>query len=52
MASPHAAGVAALYLHGSPSASPQQVRDALYALTTKNLTDARSANAHLLFTNL
>jgi subtilisin family serine protease len=52
MASPHAAGVAALYLQGSPASTPQQVRDALFALTTKNVvTDAQSANAHLLFTN-
>ncbi|MGH3741823.1 MAG: S8 family serine peptidase, partial [Micromonosporaceae bacterium] len=29
MASPHAAGVAALYLQTNPSASPQQVRDAM-----------------------
>jgi subtilisin family serine protease len=52
MASPHAAGVAALYLQGNPGAAPQQVRDALYSLTTKNIvTDAQSANNHLLFTN-
>jgi subtilisin family serine protease len=53
MAAPHVAGAAALYLQGSPASSPQQVRDGLYALTTKNIvTDARSANAHLLFSNL
>jgi subtilisin family serine protease len=53
MASPHAAGVAAVYLQGSPAAAPQQVRDALFSLTTKGVvTDARSANNHLLFTNL
>jgi subtilisin family serine protease len=53
MASPHAAGVAALYLQGSTAATPQQVRDALFGLTTKGVvTDARSANNHLLFTNL
>ena len=52
MASPHAAGVAALYLQGTPAASPQQMRDALFNLTTKNVvTDAQSANAHLLFTS-
>jgi aqualysin 1 len=52
MASPHVAGVAALYLQGNPGAAPQQVRDALYGLTTKNIvTDAQSANNHLLFTN-
>jgi subtilisin family serine protease len=53
MASPHVAGAAALYLQGSPAASPQAVRDGLYALTTKNVVkDARSANAHLLFSNM
>ena len=53
MASPHVAGVAALYLQGTPAAAPQQVRDGLFALTTKGIvTDARSANAHLLFSNL
>jgi len=52
MATPHVVGAAALYLQGTPGASPQQVRDGLYALTTKNVvTDARSANAHLLFSN-
>jgi subtilisin family serine protease len=49
MASPHAAGVAALYLQGTPAVTPQQVRDALFGLTTKGIvTDARSANNHLL----
>jgi subtilisin family serine protease len=53
MASPHVAGAAALYLQGSPAATPAQVRDALFTLTTKNVvTDARSANSHLLFSNL
>ena len=53
MASPHAAGVAALYLQGSPAGTPQQVRDALFSLTTKGIvTGAQSANNHLLFTNL
>jgi subtilisin family serine protease len=52
MATPHVAGAAALYLQGTPAATPQQVRDGLFGLTTKNVvTDARSANAHLLFTN-
>ena len=51
MASPHVAGVAALYLQGSTSASPQQVRDALYAATTKGIvTSSSTANNHLLFT--
>jgi subtilisin family serine protease len=52
MASPHVAGAAALYLQGTPAATPQQVRDALYSLTTKNkVTGAQSANNHLLFVN-
>jgi len=53
MASPHVAGAAALYLQGSPTSTPQQVRDGLFSLTTQSIvTDARSANAHLLFSNL
>jgi len=52
MATPHTAGVAALYLQGNPAATAQQVRDALYNLTTKNIvTNAQSANNHLLFSN-
>ena len=51
MAAPHAAGVAALYLQGNPGASAQQVRDALYAATTKGVvTSSKTANNHLLFT--
>ncbi|HVT44610.1 MAG TPA: S8 family serine peptidase [Thermoanaerobaculia bacterium] len=50
MAAPHAAGVAALYLQGSPGASPQTVRDALYAATTKGIvTSSSTANNHLLY---
>jgi subtilisin family serine protease len=53
MATPHVTGTAALYLQGHSIATPQQVRDALFNLTTKGIvTDARSANNHLLFTNL
>ncbi|HEY0996115.1 MAG TPA: S8 family serine peptidase [Gemmatimonadaceae bacterium] len=52
MATPHVVGVAALYLAGNPSATPQQVRDALYAATTKGIvTSSKTANNHLLFTN-
>jgi subtilisin family serine protease len=52
MATPHVVGVAALYLAGNPSATPQQVRDALYAATTKGVvTSSKTANNHLLFTN-
>ena len=53
MATPHTAGVAALYLQTHPSASPASVRTALYNLTTKSVVKrAKSANNHLLFTNL
>lgn len=52
MATPHTAGVAALYLQGNTGASPATVRDALYALTTKGIvTSSRTTNNHLLFTN-
>ncbi|HXV57209.1 MAG TPA: S8 family peptidase [Gaiellaceae bacterium] len=52
MATPHTAGVAALYLQGNPGASPNSVRTALYNLTTKGVvTSSSTANNHLLFTN-
>jgi subtilisin family serine protease len=52
MATPHTAGVAALCLQGNPASTAQQVRDALFNLTTKNIvTSAQSANNHLLFSN-
>jgi subtilisin family serine protease len=52
MATPHVAGVAALYLQGNPGASPQTVREALYANTTKGVVKSSSTtNNHLLFTN-
>lgn len=52
MASPHTAGVAALYLQSNKTATPSAVRDALYANTTKaKVTNANTANNHLLFTN-
>lgn len=52
MATPHTAGVAALYLQSSPSASPATVRSALFNATTKGVvTSARTTNNHLLFTN-
>ena len=53
MATPHTAGVAALYLQGNPGASPATVRSTLYNLTTKNVVvspGTGSPNA-LLFTN-
>jgi subtilisin family serine protease len=53
MASPHTAGVAAQYLQSDPTATPAQVRTALYNWTTKNIvTDPQSANAHLLYTEI
>jgi aqualysin 1 len=52
MATPHTAGVAALYLQGSPSASPATVRSTLFNLTTKGVvTSSSTTNNHLLFTN-
>ena len=52
MATPHTAGVAALYLQGHSGASPQSVRDALYANASKGVvTSSKTANNHLLFTN-
>ncbi len=51
MATPHAAGVAALYLQSNPGASPQTVRNELYAKTTKGVVKrSKTANNHLLFT--
>ncbi len=50
MATPHTAGVAALYLEQHPSDTPQQVRDALFAATTKGVvTSSGTANNHLLY---
>lgn len=52
MATPHTAGVAALYLEGNPTATAQVVREALYALTTKGkVTSSQTANNHLLFSS-
>jgi subtilisin family serine protease len=52
MATPHVAGVAALYLQGNPGASPALVRAALWAnLTTGVVTSANTANNHLLYSN-
>ena len=52
MATPHTAGVAALYLQANSGQSPQQVRDALYAATTKGIvTSSSTGNNHLLFSN-
>jgi subtilisin family serine protease len=52
MATPHTAGVAALYLQGTPGAAPAAVRDALFNLTTKGVvTSSNTTNNHLLFTS-
>ncbi len=52
MATPHVAGVAALYLQGRLAASRAGVRDALYAKATKGVvTSSRTANNHLLHTD-
>ncbi|MCU0646485.1 MAG: S8 family peptidase [Gemmatimonadaceae bacterium] len=53
MASPHVAGVAALYLQGNPSASPSTVRTAIVGNSTTNVVTSagrRSPN-RLLFSN-
>ena len=50
MATPHTAGVAALYLETHPTASPAAVRDALYDATTKGVVGSSSTtNNHLLY---
>ena len=52
MATPHTAGVAALYLQSNPGAAPATVRSALYSATTKSIvTSSSTTNNHLLFTN-
>jgi subtilisin family serine protease len=52
MATPHTAGVAALYLQSNPNASPASVRSALFNLTTKGVvTSSSTTSNHLLFTN-
>ena len=51
MASPHAAGVAALYLEAVPGATPAQVRTAIFDGTSKGVvTSANTTNNHLLNT--
>jgi subtilisin family serine protease len=50
MASPHVAGVAALYLAANPGANAQAVYGALSANSTKNIvTNSKTANNHLLY---
>lgn len=49
MASPHVAGVAALYLASNPSATPTQVRNAIVNnATTGKVTDAKPGSPNLL----
>ena len=51
MATPHVAGAAALYLQGNPTATAQQVYDALTAASTKGIvTSSKTTNNHLLYT--
>jgi PKD repeat protein len=50
MASPHVAGVAALYLETNPTASAAAVFAAVYDATTKNIvSNSSTAKNHLLF---
>lgn len=53
MATPHVAGVAALYLQSNGSATPQQVRDAIVnnATTGKVTSAGKNSPNKLLFTN-
>jgi subtilisin family serine protease len=52
MATPHVTGAAALYLQNHPSATPQQVRDALVSYSTANaVTSAGTGSPNrLLYT--
>jgi subtilisin family serine protease len=52
MATPHTAGVAALYLQSNPSASSATVSAALAAATTKHVvSNSRTTNNNLLFSS-
>ena len=52
MATPHVAGVAALYLQSNASASPAAVASALYANATQGVVkNSSTTNNHLLFSN-
>jgi subtilisin family serine protease len=53
MASPHTAGVAAIYLELAPGATPAQVTSTLYDATTKNvIAAALTQDNHLLYSLL
>jgi subtilisin family serine protease len=50
MASPHVAGVAALYLEANPGVTAQEVYDAVTANSTKNIvTSSKTTNNHMLY---
>jgi len=50
MASPHVAGVVALFLQNNPNASAQDAYDFLTSSSTKNIvTNSRTANNHMLY---
>jgi subtilisin family serine protease len=52
MATPHVAGVAALYLQGSPNASPSTVRNALVGNASSVVTGVPNGTTNkLLYTN-
>ena len=53
MATPHTAGVAALYLQGNPTASPATVQSTLRSLATTNVVKSPGSGTpnRLLFTN-
>ena len=52
MATPHTAGVAALYLQRNPGHSPTQVRNALSANTTQHVvTSSKTVNNNLLYSS-
>ncbi len=51
MATPHVAGVAALYLQGNPGASPATVASALKSGSTRGAVASSTAGGDLLFSN-
>lgn len=53
MASPHVAGVAALYLQNNTSATAQEVYDAITQFSTKNIvTNSRTTENHMVYSLL
>lgn len=53
MASPHVAGIAALFLQSNATATAQQVYDAITESSTKNIvTNSRTTNNHLVYSLL